>query len=382
MAISDTPRSLVYKDFEKIEDALGNVSEKTLEREFYERLIVRPFIKDSNNPSNYVFMVFNNARYVYYLVVCEENSPSLNFNYYLTKTAEGIEDIDLKCHILAATMALVYNWLYNDEDREADVNNLIEKIYLHFSEEKKGVTTDSIKDFHSLLLKNSKLPTIINSIFEDIRDIEDAANNAPVQDVARGIDYLMECFDPQNGTNGEHYLFLNKILKRFDIEKNSVNDTETIEQAKAIINRRLQHLMSTPEPEPFSLGISLDDIITLPEEEESEIDPDIKDYIGWIADSNKAAVIINTLKHFMNSQKLRADRYVLMPLCAAFECDLITKPSEKEYKIVFEKFPIKSTGTQLNNWVSKEGADSYKNLDRYKPLYNIILNRFKTIKDK
>ena len=319
--------------------------------------------------------MFNNARYVYYLVVCEENSPSLNFNYYLTKATEGMEDIDLKSHILAAAMALVYNWLYNEEDRKADINKLIEKIFLHFSEEKQWVTADSIKDFHSLLLKKSKLPTNITAFFEEIRNIEDAAYNAPVQDVARGIDYLMECYDPQNGTNGEHYLFLNKILKRFDIEKKFVNDSETIEQAKAIINRRLQHLMSAPEPEPCSL----DDTITILEDKEPEIAPEIRDYIGWITDSNKVAVIINTLKQFMNSQKLKGDRYILMPLCAAFECDLIIKPSKKEYEIVFKEFPIKSTETQLNNWVSKEGLKKYKKEDRYRPLYNSYLNTFKTI---
>lgn len=286
MTKSDTPRSLVYKDIEKIKDVLGNSSETTLEREFYNRLEKRPFIMDSDNPSQLVLTIFNNARYIYYLVICEEDYYFSTFKSYMSYAAESVDGTDLKCHITAATIALVYNWLDSnscDISRETDISDLKEKIYLHFSEEKKGVTTESIMDFHDLLLKKHDLPTVINELFDNIRDIEEAAQNAPIQDVANGIDYLIDCYDPQNGTNGEKYLFLNNILKRFCNEKTSAINTDDIEKATVTIRRTLHDLELAPEPEPFISGLSLDNLIKVPD----NWDGDINTLIGDIDNSSE-----------------------------------------------------------------------------------------------
>lgn len=282
MLITAPPRTLVYKDIEDVVYFLGDKPEITMEREFYNRMYKRPFIMRTDNPLHCALSVFNNARYIYYLIKCEEEKPSHYLSLYLEKAAESIEDIELKSHITASTMALVYSWLdnnlrnnklhehglnkelhvYFDENNEKDITKLNEDIYIHFSEERATVTAENISDFHYLLLKNSNLPSKIDTLFDDIRDIEDAAINAPCRDVAMGIDYLLECYDPQNDTNAEHFYFLNKILKRFENEKSPKCDSETIEKAIATIKQRLQSLETTQEPEPFH-NLSIDNIVTM-----------------------------------------------------------------------------------------------------------------------
>ena len=379
MAITNTPRTLVYNDIEKIDYFLGSESERTLEREFYERLIKRPFVKSSDNPASCVLSVFNNARYIFYMVDIEENDPSLCFNVYLTKAAGSTVENEFKKHITAATMALVYNWvvIYFSKSKDAKTQKLYEKIYHYFSEEGEIVTDETIKDFHDLLLKKCTLPTNIGMLVDDVREIEDAAINAPIQDVAIGVDYLMECYDPQNGSNGEHYLFLNKILKRFEDEKYSANDSEIIQSAIAKINRRLLHLESAPEPQPLTYGLSMDDISNDVSIGEKEIDPEIRDNIEWILDSNKAQEILETLWQYMEGKTKPKD--LLMPLCAAQEAGVIRKPTWAEYKIVFDKHPLASA-TSLNEWICSEGARKY-NRTQYST-YNNLLKKLKEIKEK
>ena len=210
MAFEDVPRTLVYKDFENIKDILGSESQKTLESEFYERLINCPFIENLDYPPKWICTIFNNARYIYYLVDTEDDDPSLCFNFYLAKAAEGAEKADTRSHIVAATMALVYSWLkqklhenreyipelnkeifiHFDERKEKNVIKLCEKINLHFSKEEKEVTTEIIKVFDDLTMEKSDLPSNIDTLFDDILGIEEAAFNAPIQDIARGMEYL------------------------------------------------------------------------------------------------------------------------------------------------------------------------------------------------
>lgn len=400
MAIEDVPRTLVYKDFENIKDILGSESQKTLESEFHERLINCPFIENLDYPRKWIRTIFNNARYIYYLVNNEDDDPSLCFNTYLAKAAEGVENADVRNHVVAATMALVYNWLnrklhekreyiselnkeifiHFNERKEENVTKLCEKIYLHFSKEEKDVTAEFIKVFHDLNIEKSDFPTNIDTLYEDILGIEEAAFNAPIQDIARGIGYLIDGYEVIHYCKNNDYIgFLVRILERFKNGKIPEKDSEIIETAKERINQKIQQLEYAPEPEPSIPTLSLD-CISIPEDDEPEIDPEIKDYIGWIAEPKKTVRIIDTLKHYMGGKDIKKVRYVLMPLCAALECELIRQPSEIEYNKVFKEFPIKSTATQLNEWVSKEGMNKYKDKIRYKPLYNTMLDAFMKIK--
>lgn len=395
MTTTNPPRTLVYKDIDNIDYFLGDKSESSLEREFYDRLFKRPFIKRSDNPLRCAISVFSNARYIYYLIYCEVDNHSQFFNVYLTKAAERIEETKLESYITAATMALVYNWLsqklhenrkfipelkkevfiHFDESKEEDIKNLQEKIYLHYSKEKEAVTEEIISDFHALLMKESKLPTNIDTYFEDIRDIEDAAFSAPIQDVASGIDYLMECYDPQNGTNAEQYFFLCKILKRFENEKSPTSDSKTIEKAIITIKQKLQSLESAPKEE-FSLGLSIEDLNMVAIEEDPVITPEIKGYIEWIRDNNKAPKILSKIKEYMNGKT--KPKLLLMPLCAAYKAELIDKPTWTEYKKVFTDHPI-SSDSLLRKWIL-DGERDYKG-STVANHFNGMLEEFTKIKN-
>ena len=110
MLYSEVPRTLVYKDIEIISDLLGRSSKPSLELEFHDRLVERPFMKDASNAHRCVLTVFNNAIYICTLIILDEGS-SISTNLYMNKAAEGVNDAELKSHIAAATMALVHNWL-------------------------------------------------------------------------------------------------------------------------------------------------------------------------------------------------------------------------------------------------------------------------------
>lgn len=384
MTNSDIPRSLFYKDIENISNVIGSSSKPSLEREFYERLIKRPFMKDASDPQRCVYTVFNNARYIIYLINIEEDSPCLCFNTYLAKAADYTGESETRAHITAATMALVYNWLshrlqmnrqymtefkrdscmYFNEREEADIKELSEKIYLHFSDEKNEVTDGCNYDFHTLLMKKSSLPTNLDALLEDLREISDAAANAPIQDVAIGIDYILDGSDIENETNGDCYLFLNKILKRFEKEKSLVKDLEILEYAKVQIERRLQQLDSAPQPQ--SAHYDLGYMATSQEMKEKFgdydiISPEIKNHIGWIINKSKAAKILKILYQHMEGKTKPRD--VLMPLCAAFDAGVIRKPTFNEYKIVFKNHPVKSQDS-YSFWVCATAAKKYEKTNK------------------
>lgn len=396
MAFEDVPRTLVYKDFENIKDIHGSESQKTLESEFHERLINCPFIENLDYPPKWICIIFNNARYIYYLVNTEDDNPSICFNFYLAKAAEGVENADMKNHIVAATMALVYCWLnrelhenreyipelkkdifnHFEERKEDEVTKLCEMINLHFSKEEKEVTAEIIKVFHDLKMEKSDLPTNIDTLFDDILGIEEAAFKAPIQDVARGIGYLMDGYEELLYLKNNDFIgFLVRILRRFENEKIPENYSEIIEAAKERIKLKIRQLEYAPEPEHSIPSLSFD-CISIPEDDEQEIDPEIKDYIGWIIDGSKASVILKTLHKYMEEKTKPKD--ILMPLCAAFEAKVIRKPTKKEYDIVFKGHRIKSEDS-LNHWVSKEGYKIYKRNSYSSDKYKALLHLFEEI---
>ena len=110
MNYSDISRTIIYEDVNDINHFLGDDSVQTLEREFYERLIKLPFIKDSEKARQYVRMIFNNACYVCLLIILDGYS-SCDLKCYTVKASYGTDNEELNSHIAAATMAMIYNWL-------------------------------------------------------------------------------------------------------------------------------------------------------------------------------------------------------------------------------------------------------------------------------
>lgn len=297
MNITEIPRTLVYKDIEVIKDILGNDSDKTLEREFYDRLIKRPFIENSNNPPKWIRTIFNNARYIYYLLICEEDNLSQCFKIYLSKAGEGTEETDMKSHITAATMALMYNWLdfelrdniftiqetqekiykHFDKDAEKEISKLNQDIFNYFCNTKESVKSEINEDFMGLLIEDYSIYPNKDILSFDVPDYCDFTKSwlYPVQDVAEGIDYIIEGAEISFDTNREHIGFLDEILNRFDKEKSSVTNNDVIELAKYKIDCEKQRLLSTPESQPISNGLSLDDLIKVPKSWNGNIDAHI-----------------------------------------------------------------------------------------------------------
>ena len=383
---SVTPRTLVFDDVKSIKYFLGIESEKTLEREFYERLVNRPFVKNSNNPPKWQLCVFTNARYIYYLIRCEEDYPSQCFNIYLGLAAEGAKESEIKHNVTAATMALVYNWIciklqenqsgyYFDKNTEADIQELKKIIYLHFCNESNTVTAESKSDFFDLIIDVDKCnyPSNIEELCGDVRMIEDAAMNAPIQDVAIGIDYLREFFDYDSK---EEKTFLSDIIERIKDEGQNADNPQIIDDAVSKIDRRIKYLKTHPKSYQSSPNLSYDNYVCIPLQEENAIPPEWEKNLGWIFDRNKAPIILKTVRQYMCGKTKPKD--VLVPLCAALEARLIRKPTMQEYHLVFEQYPIKSQDS-LDSWISSMGANKYKRSSNYKELYKDLLEKFMEI---
>ena len=271
MLHSEAPRTLVYKDIEVISDVLGSSSKPTIEREFYNRLVNRPFMKDVSNAYRCVLTVFNNAFYISTLIIFDDGS-SLSTNIYMNKAAEGVDDVELKPHIVAATMALVYNWLgiYVHENDLAsfeskDIPLLKKNISKYFEEENSDVTSEGKKDFNSLVIVDSALNKGLDDSFFVLRDMKDIVNSTdiPIQDVVKGIGYILECYGAYFNNNSERRDFMSRILERIDDEKMLVDDTLLLNSAKKKIKSERKRLKYAPEDEAPSY-LSLDNLQKVP----------------------------------------------------------------------------------------------------------------------
>lgn len=272
MLYSEVPRTLVYRDIETFSDVLGSSSKPTLEREFYNRLVKRPFMKDASNAQRCVLTVFNNAIYISTLIILDEGS-SISTNIYMKRAAEGVADAELKSHIAAATMALVYNWLgiHVREDNllsleSKDIPLLKDNISKYFEDKNSGVASEGKEDFNSLVIVDNALNTSLDDKYFDLRDITDVVNSTdiPILDVAKGIDYILECYEPVFNNNSERRDFMSLILERFDDEKMLVADTHLLNYAIAKVKSEWKRLKYVPEDEP-PFYLSLDNLQTVPD---------------------------------------------------------------------------------------------------------------------
>ena len=290
MYITDVPRSLIYKNIE-INEILGSAQNKTLERVFYERLTDLPFVENSSNAPTLVRIIFNNARYIYYLLICEEDEPSLYFNIYLAKAAEGIDSIEQKGHIMAATMALLYNWLSHklnknrvkipglpeemhvhfSESLEEDIIKLKEKIYNYFTVDKNTTLSDVKKDFITLLIDDFDLLIGVNEEEFDVPYVDEFANKSyPIQDVAEGIDFIIEDLNIFIDKKLERIGFLEKIMNRLENERSLVSNKDILEDAKQKIEFEKQRLLLEPEEDSSSF-VSLENFRKVTDSRDGDI---------------------------------------------------------------------------------------------------------------
>lgn len=263
MLYSEVPRALVYKDIEIISDLLGSSSKPSLEREFHNRLVERPFMKDASNGQRCVLTVFNNAIYICTLITFDEGS-SISTNLYMNKAAEGVDDADLRPHIAAATMALVYNWLgiYVHENNlpstdSKDIPLLKKNISKYFEDENSGVTSESKEDFNSLVIVDSALNTSLDDKHFSLRSVKDIVNSTdiPILDVVKGIDYIIECYGAEFNNNSERMGFMSRIQDRLDDEKQFVSDINLVDSAIAKVRLEKQRLKYAPEEKEEPLGL-------------------------------------------------------------------------------------------------------------------------------
>ena len=378
----EIPRSIIYKDTKDLNRFLGSQSEESLEREFYKRLYTRSFIRESDNPLELILTVFNNACYIRVLIVLE----NLRFDHlinYIEKAADSTDDPKLKLHITAATMALVYNLLpFHVVEDKSSITKFQEEIFIYFGKYGKYVTSESQNDFYSLLIRDS-LPSVSDEPLLYMRNLVDAEipNEIPIQDVAMGIDFIIECYDSSFDTNKECQAFMANILDRLEDEASPECDMHVLELAKEKVKKEKQ-LRKTMPDEDSELHLSFN--MLSPEEIDNlyctdVITPEMEENLGWIVDKELAPIVLRTLRYYMKGKSKPKD--LLMPLCAALRAHVIRKPSPKEFDVVFSDFP-RPSNTSLVDLVSIDREWHYTNNQNTEEIYKSLVQEFTKIKKK
>lgn len=254
------PRSLIYKDKQDLYDFLGEESYDSMERHFFNRLIKRPFIEDTDKAPEYVLRIFNDATYLCTLIYFELQ-PALYLKKYINKLKdELIVDIGSNemLHMLPATMALVYNWLSTDWYRELKkcgdgcvnaIDAFLESVYNEFLDWDVKFAPEYKEDFNALLLTKDAYKTYWGKIDKasiSYRQPDEAIedNDVSIWNVVEGVDYICDmcCGDKEY----DSYL-LSKTLNRLKRDSKLMEDKEFFKQAKSKIENRLFHLGYWPE---------------------------------------------------------------------------------------------------------------------------------------
>lgn len=254
------PRSLIYKDKQDLYDFLGEESYDSMERQFFNRLIKRPFIQDTDKAPEYVLRIFNDATYICTLIYFE-HQPALYLKKYINKLKEVIST-DFSngeiLHLLPATMALVYNWLntswYREQKDSGDgcINALdafLESVYNEFLDWDVKFAPEYKEDFNALLLTPNAYKTYwgkIEKVFISYRQPDEAIedNDVSIREIVEGVDYICDtCY----GDKEFDYYLLSKTLNRLKRDSKLMEDKELLKQAKSKIESRLFHFGYWPE---------------------------------------------------------------------------------------------------------------------------------------
>ena len=128
------------------------------------------------------------------------------------------------------------------------------------------MTSESKEDFNSLVIVDSALNTSLDDKLFGLRSVKDVVNSTeiPILDVVKGIDYILEIYEPEFNNNSERMGFMSRIQDRLDDEKQLVDDTHLVDSAIAKVKSERQRLKFAPENETDS-NLSLDNLQTVPD---------------------------------------------------------------------------------------------------------------------
>ena len=167
-------RELIYKDRRDLDDfpVDEGFDFQSMEEVFLDALENRPFIKESENAPELILKIFNNARYITTLILLE-NHPNHYLLKYLRIAAEDYRSLIISNHVMPATMALVWNYLFH---YFTCYNNskIVDIITDNFNKDDwKYETNGGQDDFFKLLIKTaSSHPRWLTDSNFDPRDIK------------------------------------------------------------------------------------------------------------------------------------------------------------------------------------------------------------------
>ena len=231
-------RSVFYKEKESILLFLGE--DKTLERDFNNKLWERPFWGELKNGANDTLRLFNNACYICTHVFYDDYPPN-ELKEYEKIAIDGHDDPVWINHMVPATMALVVNWLSSEEcrkiARERGKQDAIELLCerMRVSIEKRN---EGKEDFQALVIQEQQLPSgfIKDGCFQRISLTEAIKDpTVPPIDIINSLGYLLEIikYNPEEwlaAVGPDSYLLKEVPKMHFDTEGNLRNMSELLNE--------------------------------------------------------------------------------------------------------------------------------------------------------
>ena len=156
-------RSIIYKEKESITFFLG--TGETLERDFINKIMKRPFIQELDDAPGNILRLFNTACYICTLVL-QEDYPLLHLKEYEIIAIDNHDEPIWVNHIFPVTMALVVNWLSSYESQkifkkrreQKDIEEFCKKICVRV-EEHSSLHVEGKEEFKELISHERLLPS-------------------------------------------------------------------------------------------------------------------------------------------------------------------------------------------------------------------------------
>lgn len=192
-------RVIKYKEKGSIRLFLGK--DKTLERNFNDKLWECPFWGELKDKGQNTLRLFNNACYICTCAFYDDYPPN-NLDEYIEIAIDGHDDSIWTDHIVPATMALVVNWLSSEEcikiseerERREDIEELCRRIRVSI-EESNVLPLEGKKDFQALIIQDHQLPSgFINDESFRRNTFSEAMDYPSVKayDIIKSMGYLID----------------------------------------------------------------------------------------------------------------------------------------------------------------------------------------------
>lgn len=190
MDYTKVPRSLVYQE-KDIDDFLED--SLSIEYEFCDSLLKRPFMKDLENQAETVLDIFNNAYYICTLIHMEEH-PRLYISKYRIIASNYCDDPLWVNHIMPSTMSLVYKLLFYYQPLFPTIDDII---FLDICDMFGSNSKWDVCDFRELnvfFYWEDKCDISHSNLYKFTkRDIYEVIANKYISpiDIAKGIDFII-----------------------------------------------------------------------------------------------------------------------------------------------------------------------------------------------